>query len=107
MTHQLSSRSIGKRVDENASGRKKRSIVVHHRKPGISELALMISLCLSCHAKVHRTKMVVSKTPVPQLLLELWREQHPDGQEQTFLDFQPRKQNYTPVRLFVDDAKRG
>jgi hypothetical protein len=90
-----------------ASGRHKRSIVVHHRKPGVSELALMISLCLSCHAKIHRTKMVVSKKSVPPLLLILWREQHPEGQEQTFLDFKAPDQTYKAVRLFADDLKRG
>ena len=39
-----------------ASGRDKRSIVVHHRVPGRSVLTLMISLCPGCHAKVHRTR---------------------------------------------------
>jgi hypothetical protein len=33
------------------SGRRKRSIVVHHRVPGKSVLNLMISLCPGCHAK--------------------------------------------------------
>jgi hypothetical protein len=47
----------------------------------------MIALCPGCHAKVHRTQMLISKTPVPPLLLELWREQHPQGHEQNFLDF--------------------
>jgi hypothetical protein len=43
----------------------------------------MISLCLGSHAKVGRTKAVLSQ--VPALLLELWREQHPLGNEQTTL----------------------
>jgi hypothetical protein len=34
----------------------------------------MISLCPGCHAKVGRTKAVLSQ--MPALLLELWREQH-------------------------------
>jgi 5-methylcytosine-specific restriction endonuclease McrA len=68
-----------------ASGRRKRSIVVHHRVPGKSLLHLMISLCPGCHAKVGRTKAVLSQ--MPPLLLQLWREQHPDGHEQTTLDF--------------------
>jgi len=68
-----------------ASGRRKRSIVVHHRVPGKSLLHLMISLCPGCHAKVGRTKVVLSQ--MPPLLLELWREQHPRGHEQTALDF--------------------
>jgi 5-methylcytosine-specific restriction endonuclease McrA len=64
----------------DASGRDKRSIIVHHRVPGKSLLNLMISLCPCCHSKVHHTKMVISKKPVPPLLLVLWREQHPNGQ---------------------------
>ena len=68
-----------------APGRDKRSITVHHRIPGKSVLNLMISLCPGCHAKVHRTKAVLSQ--MPQLLLELWREQHPEGHEQTVLEF--------------------
>ena len=35
--------------------RGKRSIAVHHRKPGTSDPKLMITLCLACHAKVTRT----------------------------------------------------
>ncbi len=35
--------------------RGKRSIAVHHRKPGNSDPKLMITLCLACHAKVTRT----------------------------------------------------
>jgi hypothetical protein len=91
----------------DASGRDKRSIIVHHRVKGKSVLGLMISLCPACHAKVHRTRMVVSKKPLPSLLLVLWREQHPDGQEQTFLDFKPRANVYEKVRLFVDEPKNS
>jgi hypothetical protein len=69
-----------------ASGRGKRSIFVHHRVPSVSKLDLMISLCPGCHAKVHRTRVVLSA--MPPLLLELWREQHPQGQEQVMLDFE-------------------
>jgi hypothetical protein len=49
----------------------------------------MIALCAGCHAKVHRTKVVL--TEFPPLLLVLWREQHPEGHEQTYLDFNVRK----------------
>ena len=73
----------------DASGRDKRSIIVHHRIPGRSVLNLMISLCPACHAKVHRTKVVLAA--MPPLLLELWREQHPKGHEQTRLNFAARK----------------
>lgn len=74
----------------DASGRDKRSIIVHHRIPGRSNLKLMLSLCPGCHAKVHRTKAALSA--MPPLLLELWREQHPDGHEQVHLDFTFRSQ---------------
>ncbi len=47
----------------DASGRDKRSIIVHHRVPGKSVLALMISLCPACHAKIHRTRVVVRMMP--------------------------------------------
>jgi 5-methylcytosine-specific restriction endonuclease McrA len=69
--------------------REKRSIIVHHRVPGVSESKLMISLCPGCHAKVERTKMVLAE--MNPLLLELWREQHPEGQEQITLAFSTRE----------------
>jgi hypothetical protein len=84
-----------------ASGHDKRSIIVHHRVPGKSLLHLMISLCPGCHAKVHRTKMVL--TELPPLLLVLWREQHPEGQEQTILDFKARKPIAAAVPLTLMD----
>ncbi len=73
----------------DASGRDKRSIIVHHRIPGKSILNLMLSLCPGCHAKIHRTEAVLSA--MPPLLLELWREQHPKGHEQTNLVFDVKK----------------
>ncbi len=82
-----------------ASGRDKGSIVVHHRVPGRSALRTMISLCPACHAKVHRTKAVMSE--MPSLLLTLWREQHPQGHEQTRLDFSPILPAAIPVPLFT------
>jgi len=37
----------------------------------------MLSFCPACHAKIDRTKVVLSA--MPPLLLELWREQLPKG----------------------------
>ncbi len=51
-----------------ALGRGKRSITVHHRVPDRSMMALMISLWPGCHAKVHRTRAMLSQ--MPPLLLE-------------------------------------
>jgi len=85
----------------DASGRDKRSITAHHRVPGKSILSLMLSLCPACHAKVHRTKAVLSA--MPSILLELWREQHPHGHEQVQLDFSNKKPAAKPTQLFRED----
>jgi hypothetical protein len=87
-----------------ASGRDKRSITVHHRVPGRSILKLMISLCPACHARIHKTRMVLSE--MPKLLLELWREQHPRGHEQTRLDFRVPYSPAKPVQLFAETEQR-
>jgi 5-methylcytosine-specific restriction endonuclease McrA len=83
----------------DASGRDKRSIIVHHRVPGKSVLNLMISLCPACHAKIHRTRVVIRL--MPTLLLELWRELHPKGHEQTALNFTPARPPAKAVALFT------
>lgn len=69
--------------------RGKRSVAVHHRVPGNSSPKLMVTLCLACHAKVTRTLFVEDDWP-PMLRL-LWREQHPQGHEQTRLSFAARE----------------
>jgi hypothetical protein len=88
----------------DAPGGRKREMIVHHRVPGKSVLALMIALCPGCHAKVHRTKAVI--TAWPRLLLELWREQHPTGHEQTMLDFNLNKPPAKPVPLFFEKREQ-
>jgi predicted HNH restriction endonuclease len=35
----------------------------------------MIWLRPGCHAKVHRTRMILSKEQLPPLLLKIWRDQ--------------------------------
>jgi hypothetical protein len=81
-----------------ASGRGKRTIIVHHRVPGVSVLNLLISLCPGCHAKVHHTAAVLNE--MPSLLLRLWREQHPNGHEQTSLNFIAEQPKPRLVSLF-------
>jgi 5-methylcytosine-specific restriction endonuclease McrA len=66
-------------------GGRKRSLAVHHRVAGKSELELMITLCLAHHAMVTRTLVLLEDWP--ELLRVLWREQHPNAHEQTALDF--------------------
>jgi hypothetical protein len=86
-----------------APGREKRSIIVHHCVTGVSTLDLMISLCPGCHAEVERTRMVLAE--MNSLLLELWREQHPDGQEQIMLAFSARESAAQTVPLAPDDSQ--
>ena len=81
----------------------KRSIIVHHRKPGRSVLNLLLSFYPGCHDKVHRTKAVLSG--MPPLLLELWREQRPKGHEQVQLDFALNKPAAKLVPLFGGDRE--
>ncbi len=64
---------------------------------------LMLSLCPACHAKIHRTKAVLSA--MPPLLLALWREQHPKGHEQVQLDFTSKKPVAKLVPLFEEEKK--
>jgi len=44
---------------------------------------------------------------MPPLLLELWREQHPDGHEQVQLDFTSKQPTAKPVRFFREERKTG
>jgi hypothetical protein len=78
--------------------RGKRSVAVHHRMPGNSDPKLMITLCLPCHAKVGRTQFLEKEWP--ELLRILWREQHPEGHEQTSLDFKMQSPAAVAVPLF-------
>lgn len=85
-----------------ASGRDKRSIIVHHRIPGTSLLHLMISLCPGCHAKIHRTKAVLSQ--VEPLLLQLWREQQPHCHEQISLVYTTGREVAEEIPLFTESV---
>ncbi len=76
---------------------------MHHRVPGKSVLSLMLSLCPACHAKIHHTKAVLSQ--MPPLLLELWREQHPKGHEQTALNSALKMPAATRVPLFAEERE--
>jgi hypothetical protein len=66
-----------------------------------SELNLMISPCPGCHAKVGRTRVVLSE--MPPLLLVLWREQHPEGHEQVMIGFTTKGKLALPVPLFSEE----
>ena len=80
--------------------RGKRSLAVHHRVPGNNDPKLMLTLCLACHAKVTRTQVVQAQWH--PFLRQLWREQHPDGHEQTALEFGKEGPAAERVPLFAD-----
>lgn len=85
--------------------RGKRSIAVHHREPGNSNSAKMLTLCLACHAKVTRTLFV--EADWPDFLRVLWREQHPEGHEQSALNFattEPLARKQLPFKEFESDS---
>ena len=76
---------------------------VHHRVPGTSKLHLMITLCAAHHAHVGRLQ--VAAKPLSPLLLALWLEQHPQGHEQTMLQFNTRSAPAEPVALFTGSGE--
>jgi hypothetical protein len=70
------------------AARGKRSIAVHHRRPGTSTLASLISLCPGCHARLHKTLVWRQDLfrSIPYAVA-LWRELHPGAPEQLALRF--------------------
>src|SRR3954468_18863110 len=48
---------------------------VHHRKPGVNDRELLITVCAGCHARLHR--LAALRIWIPELLVALWIEQHP------------------------------
>jgi hypothetical protein len=61
-------------------------IVVHHRVPGVHTTDRLITLCARCHARVHRS--FVLRRWVGELIVKLWREQHPQSPVQLQLELQ-------------------
>jgi len=49
-----------------------------HRRPG--DHTQLVTLCAGCHARVHRTRIL--RRWLPEILVDLWREWHPDAVEQ-------------------------
>jgi hypothetical protein len=42
---------------------------------------------------------------MPPLLLQLWREQHPDGHEQVMIDFAAKGTPALPIPLFPEEKQ--
>jgi hypothetical protein len=59
-------------------------LLVHHRD-GHNERRLLITLCISCHVRLHRYRGF--SRWIPKVLLELWSEIHPGQPLQLQLPF--------------------
>jgi hypothetical protein len=59
---------------------------VHHRCPGKNRSHLLVTLCPRCHTRVHRLAAIPRRW-LPELLVELWAEQHPSRPRQQQLPF--------------------
>ncbi len=57
---------------------------VHHRRPGVHEPEWLVTLCASCHARIHRLQAI--RSYLPPVLLPFWEEQHPDVPRQLQFD---------------------
>jgi 5-methylcytosine-specific restriction endonuclease McrA len=62
--------------------------VVHHRRPGCDQEEWLVTLCPACHATVERLER--PNRYLPPFLLTLWREQHPEAEEQLAFDPEQR-----------------
>ena len=52
-----------------------RKLAVHHRRPGVHDPRLLITLCAACHARVHRLRAM--RHWLEPTLVPFWQEQHP------------------------------
>jgi hypothetical protein len=60
-----------------------RRLLVHHRKPGVNSLRWFVTLCRSCHPRIHHSYSL--PWAASGLLRELWREQNRGMAEQLLL----------------------
>jgi hypothetical protein len=70
-------------------------LIVHHRRPGVHQMRLLLSLCRGCHARVHRTWR--PRYGFPESLRTLWREQYPGLAEQLELGLESRGAGDSPI----------
>jgi hypothetical protein len=61
-------------------------LIVHHRT-GENAEQVLITLCVRCHVRLHRTRALRHWLPEP--LLELWRELNPNALTQYQLPLRP------------------
>jgi DNA-directed RNA polymerase subunit RPC12/RpoP len=77
-------------------------VLVHHRRPGVNVLRWLISLCRGCHSRVHATWR--PWYGFPALLLQLWREIHPELAEQRVLPWHAPSEHWEQP-LLIEEAR--
>jgi hypothetical protein len=80
----------------------RRRLVVHHRDERNAK-ALLITLCIRCHVRLHRSRRL--RYWVPEVLLGLWKELHPGGPLQLQLPLAVTK--HTATRRLRRQAKES
>jgi hypothetical protein len=70
-------------------------LVVHHRD-GRHREELLITLCIRCHVRIHRSGGL--RYPFAKALLRLWRELHPHAPMQFPLAFSMPQRSKTRFR---------
>jgi 5-methylcytosine-specific restriction endonuclease McrA len=78
---------------------------VHHRRPGVQEIAWLVTLCPACHALVHKLRR--HRHWLPASLLGLWREQHPEVPLQLQLWIAPDLFGVSFLSAGEDGARRA
>jgi hypothetical protein len=72
---------------------KRSALIVHHRDRR-NRTNLLVTLCVRCHVRIHRSSGL--KYWFPEILVRLWREVHPNAPMQLQLSFQDvEKKNHS------------
>jgi hypothetical protein len=84
---------------------KRSALVVHHRDRR-NQTNLLVTLCIRCHVRIHRSSAL--KYPFSGMLLKLWRELHPNAPMQLQLSFQNvERKNHSGTVSDEDARGRG
>ncbi|MDQ2840631.1 MAG: HNH endonuclease [Acidobacteriota bacterium] len=55
-------------------------LIVHHRRPPVATLRLLVTLCRRCHPRIHRLNVLPAWSG--DFMRQLWREANPETPEQ-------------------------
>ena len=80
---------------------KRSALVVHHRDRR-NRTNLLVTLCIRCHVRIHRSSAL--KYSFSQILLRLWRELHPNAPMQLQLSFRNADKTETSKALLKEPS---